>query len=98
MPTSRAHVTTATAARYAKQLASHLGRKIPTEETPEGDLRLVFDTASALLHSADDHLLIEVTGPDEVMVVTVQGVVGSHLERFGRRGELKVEWEAAAEG
>ncbi|QNP71294.1 DUF2218 domain-containing protein [Streptomyces roseirectus] len=97
MPTSRARVATDTPARYAKQLASHLGRKVPAEETPEGDLRLVFDKTTALLHSAADHLLIEVTGPDAEAVVAIQGVVGSHLERFGRRGELKVEWEGGVE-
>ncbi|MFF4053026.1 DUF2218 domain-containing protein [Streptomyces chartreusis] len=34
MPSSLARVATDAAPRYAKQLASHFGRKIPVEETP----------------------------------------------------------------
>lgn len=36
MPTSLGRASTDAAPRYAKQLASHFGRKIPAEETPEG--------------------------------------------------------------
>ncbi|WP_247200617.1 DUF2218 domain-containing protein [Streptomyces scabiei] len=34
MPTSLGRATTDAAPRYAKQLASHFGRKIPSEATP----------------------------------------------------------------
>ena len=93
MSTSLGRATTDAAPRYAKQLASHFGRKIPTEETPEGEYRLTFQQTDVLLQPAEDHLLIRVTAPDESTLATIQDVVGSHLERFGRRNELTVTWE-----
>lgn len=93
MPKSLARVATDAAPRYAKQVASHFGRKIPVEETADGGQRLAFDSTDVVLSPADDHLLIEVTAPDAPTLTTIQGVIGSHLERFGRRNELTVTWE-----
>lgn len=97
MPSSHAHVPTDAAPRYAKQLASHFGRKIPVEETPDGGHRLTFQSTDVVLEPLDDHLLIRVTAPDAPTLTTVQEVVGSHLERFGRRNELTVRWGEPAQ-
>lgn len=93
MPTSHGHAATDAAPRYAKQLASHFGRKIPTEELPEGRHRLTFQQTDVLLEPAEDHLLIRVTAPDASTLGTIRDVVASHLERFGRRNELTVVWK-----
>ncbi|MEW2399466.1 DUF2218 domain-containing protein [Streptomyces sp. NPDC046862] len=93
MSTSLGRATTDAAPRYAKQLASHFGRKIPMKETPEGGYRLTFQQTDVLLQPAEDHLLIRVTSPDGAALTAIQDVVGSHLERFGRRNELTVTWE-----
>ncbi|MGC9543134.1 DUF2218 domain-containing protein [Streptomyces sp. UG1] len=92
MPSSRARVATDAAPRYAKQLASHFGRKIPVEETPNGGRRLTFQATDVVLEPQDDHLLIRVTAPDASTLTAIQDVVGSHLERFGQRNELSVTW------
>ncbi|WP_369172821.1 DUF2218 domain-containing protein [Streptomyces sp. R28] len=97
MPSSRAHVTTDAAPRFAKQLASHFGRKIPVEETPDGAHRLTFQHTDVVLEALDDHLLIRVTAPDATALAAIQDVVGSHLERFGRRNELTVTWDEPAQ-
>jgi uncharacterized protein len=34
-----------------------------------------------------------VTAPDASTLTAIENVVGSHLERFGRRNELTVVWE-----
>ncbi|UUU29311.1 DUF2218 domain-containing protein [Streptomyces sp. CA-210063] len=93
MPSSLGRVTTDAAPRYAKQFASHFGRKVPVEETPDGDHRLTFQDTEVVLQPADDHLLIRVTSPDASTLTTIQDVVSSHLERFGRRNELTVTWD-----
>ncbi|MFJ8629146.1 DUF2218 domain-containing protein [Streptomyces sp. NPDC093568] len=98
MPSSLARVATDAAPRYAKQLASHFGRKIPAEETSDGGHRLTFQKTDVLLAPQDDHLLIRVTAPDAAALTAVQEVVGSHLERFGRRNELSVRWNEPAQG
>jgi uncharacterized protein len=92
MPTSLGRAGTDAAPRYAKQLASHFGRKIPTEETPEGGYRLTFQQTDVVLEPEADHLLIRVTAPDATTLTAIQEVVGSHLERFGRRNELTLVW------
>ncbi|HSX95885.1 MAG TPA: DUF2218 domain-containing protein, partial [Streptomyces sp.] len=75
MPTSLGRTSTDAAPRYAKQLASHFGRKIPTEETPEGGHRLTFEQTDVLLQPAEDHLLIRVTAPDASALTTIRDVV-----------------------
>ncbi|MFE9644989.1 DUF2218 domain-containing protein [Streptomyces sp. NPDC006365] len=94
MPSSLGHATTDAAPRYAKQFASHFGRKIPVEETPDGGHRITFQETEVVLQPADDHLLIRVTSPEATTLTAIQDVVSSHLERFGRRNELTVSWEA----
>ncbi|SDP67355.1 hypothetical protein SAMN04487981_13238 [Streptomyces sp. cf386] len=98
MPSSLSHVATDAAPRYAKQLASHFGRKIPVEDTPAGGHRLTFQNTDVVLEPQDDHLLIRVTAPDAPTLTTIQEVVGSHLERFGRRNELIVAWDEPTQG
>ncbi|CBG68168.1 conserved hypothetical protein [Streptomyces scabiei 87.22] len=93
MPTSLGRATTDAAPRYAKQLASHFGRKIPSEATPDGGHRLTFQQTDVLLQPAADHLLIRVTAPDASALSSIREVVGSHLERFGQRNELSVTWD-----
>jgi uncharacterized protein len=84
-------VSTTTPERYAKQLASHLGRRSEIREEADG-IRIVLTVGSCLVRADGDALELTATaaGPDELDVVTE--VVGSHLERFGQRNELQVAW------
>ena len=90
-PTATASVATEAPARYAKQLASHLGRRCEVREEP-GGIRIVLGDGDCLLTTGDAtlELVAVATGPDELDRVTQ--VVGSHLERFGQRNELRVDW------
>ena len=90
--TARATVPTTTPERYAKQLASHLGHRCEIREEPDGIRIVLADTGDCLLVSGDGALEMTATavGPEELD--RVQHVVGSHLERFGQRNELQVEW------
>ncbi len=90
--TASATVPTATPERYAKQLASHLGRRCEIREEPGGIRIVLADTGDCLLAPGDGALEMTATavGPDELD--RVMHVVGSHLERFGQRNELQVAW------
>jgi hypothetical protein len=94
LPSSVATVLTATPERYAKQLASHLGHKVQVRTEEAGD-RLVFGAGSCLLEPRTDTLVLSAVADDPDALELVQRVVGSHLERFGQRNELTVNWEAA---
>jgi hypothetical protein len=93
MPSSRAEVTTEAAARYAKQLASHLGRKAEVVAEAEGD-RILIGEGSCLLLVGESALTLHAQGPSEESLSRVQDVVGRHLERFGARNELVVIWRS----
>ena len=97
MLSSSAVVVTDAPARYAKQLLSHLGRKTSVEslpDAPDGG-RLVFSDGSAALRPSDGRLLLEVSAQDADGLAHVEDVVKRHLERFGARNELSVDWQRA---
>jgi hypothetical protein len=88
---SRADVATDAAARYAKQLVSHLGRKI--EFTTDGAVSTAaMGGAIATVVVGDGVLTLVATGEDEQDVAVAEHVLGNHLERFGQRHELAVSW------
>ncbi|GAA2487078.1 DUF2218 domain-containing protein [Streptomyces longisporus] len=92
MPRSEARVITDRPHRYAKQLASHLGRRIQTswdEESGEGSL--VFQDGTGSLTAAEGALLLSVEADAEHLDL-LEDVVGRHLVRFGTKDELVVEW------
>lgn len=94
--TRTALVATDAPARYAKQLASHLGRRMTVEETPRGP-RLTMDVdglvATCLLDTTAQEVLRLHAGADsEAALERMVHVVGSHLERFGAKAGLEVTW------
>ena len=90
--TAWASVGTATPDRYAKQLASHLGRRCEVREEVDG-IRIVFPDGDCLLVARQDILELRATADGEEHLDRVASVVGSHLERFGRGDGLAVRWE-----
>ncbi|WP_091412175.1 DUF2218 domain-containing protein [Friedmanniella luteola] len=89
--TARAAVATSVGERYAKQLASHLGHKAEVREEAEGR-RVVLGDGSCLLVPGGAGLELRAEASSPESLAGVQHVVGSHLERFGRRDALVVVW------
>ena len=88
---SRADVVTDAPARYAKQLVSHLGRKVAfTTEGPTSTATV--DGMTLAVTVADTALSLTVTGADPALVARGEHALGSHLERFGVRRGLTVTW------
>ena len=93
-----ASVSTERAARYGKQLVSHMGHKITgswDEETASG--YLLFDREGPVLGrfdviaSASDLRLELRTTPERAE--HLEHVAGIHLARFGARDSLAISWE-----
>ena len=91
----RSTVSTDRPARYIKQLGSHMGRKISTEEIP-GGLRLIFNRdgifrgyGDLVADDANHALIMEVRAEDE-KAQSLAGVLERHLVRFREREELVV--------
>lgn len=60
---STAHVRSERAARYAKQLVEHLGRRVPVREESAGR-RLAFDNGDCLVSSTATELVLTVNAVD----------------------------------
>ncbi len=94
--TSRADVVTDAPARYAKQLVSHLGRKVEFvhEATSTGDTWTAHVAgAVARITVADRLLVLQAEAPEPESLARLEGALGNHLERFGQRRELRVTWQ-----
>ena len=92
---STALVATDRPGRYAKQLVSHLSRRVAgtwSDETGRGELD--FGTGRGELVALDTGLSLTVEGPAED-IARLEDVVGRHLVRFGTRDELVVTWRRA---
>ena len=95
---SVATVPTERAARYGKQLVSHMGHKITGSWDEEaGSGYLLFDREGPILGrfdviaSASDLRLELRTEPERAD--RLEFVVGIHLARFGARDSLAISWE-----
>jgi hypothetical protein len=89
---SRADVLTQAPERYAKQLVSHLGRKVEfVTDGPASTASIGAGTGTVVV--GDGSLTLLAQGPDAQSLELVEHVLGSHLERFGARNELIVSWE-----
>jgi hypothetical protein len=90
MTVSTASVATERPGRYAKQLVSHLSRRITAEwDEASGTGRLDFGPAQGTLTAGDAALELWVEGDD---VARLEDIVGRHLVRFGKKDELVVQW------
>ena len=96
---SVATVPTARAARYGKQLVSHMAHKITGSWDEAGSGYLLFDREGPVLGRFDvvasaSNLRIELrTEPERAD--RLEFIVGIHLARFGVRDSLAVSWERA---
>lgn len=100
MQTSQAIVKTARPERYAKQLASHISRKVEAswdDTAREG--AIVFraqdgagESTRCSLAAVEGELHMRIDGTADA-VERVERVVGTHLVRFGARDGLAVQWQ-----
>jgi hypothetical protein len=92
---ARADVLTEAPARYAKQLVSHLGRRL-TWTTDGGTSTAQIGEATGVVLVGEGVLTLMAEAHDEESLERVKHVLGSHLERFGQRNELTVTWTTEA--
>jgi uncharacterized protein len=88
---SRAEVATAKPVPYMRQLCKHFGHKVDAS-FGEDSGHIQFEFGRCELQAADGKLTLSVSAPDEESHARMERVIGSHLERFGRRDGLTVAW------
>jgi hypothetical protein len=90
MVSSEATVATTRPAPYMKQLCKHFGHKVEaTFDDERGAIHMPMGLCE-LDATAPDALLLQLSAEDADSLARLEQVVGSHLERFGRRDELAV--------
>ncbi|GAA2045460.1 DUF2218 domain-containing protein [Catenulispora yoronensis] len=90
---SMANVKTDRPERYLKQLVSHLGRQVDSEQSADGASgSLTFSSGRCDLATGPGVLVLTVRAEDEERLAAVRDVVARHLVRFATQDELVVEW------
>jgi catechol 2,3-dioxygenase len=90
----RAEVATGRPSPYLLQVAKHFRHKLDvTFDEREATIEFAFGRAN--LRAEDGVLVLEAVAAGAEELDRVQHVIGSHLERFGRRDELTVTWSPA---
>jgi uncharacterized protein len=89
---SRADVATDKPVAYMRQLCKHFGHKVDAS-FGENSGHIQFEFGRCELHADDGTLALEVSAADAEGHERMERVIGSHLERFGRRDGLTVAWQ-----
>lgn len=103
MRQSTARVPTDRPARYGKQLAAHMGHKLPaTWDEATGTGTLTFNREGPVagtlhLHCEPGTLVMELEAED-AHLEHLEQVAGIHLARFGRKDAMTVTWARDAPG
>jgi hypothetical protein len=108
MLTTEAHVETESATRYLAQICRHFSNlrrhesRYEAQAPPDmhvhvewSDTRgtITFAWGRCILEATPNALTLSVEAADEDNLQRVQDLVGEHLERFGSRDQLKVNWQ-----
>jgi uncharacterized protein len=88
---STAEVATDKPVPYMRQLCKHFGHKVDASFGEDSGY-IQFEFGRCELHATEGRLTLEVSAADEESHERMERVIGSHLERFGRRDGLSVGW------
>jgi uncharacterized protein len=85
-------VATAKPVPYMRQLCKHFGHKVDASfDDVTGYIQ--FDFGRCELNAGDGELALTVSAADDENRERMERVIGSHLERFGKRDGLSVDWK-----
>ena len=91
---ARAEVATATPDRFIRQLVSHLSHKASAELRSDETGVIAVHDGQCTLTGEGELLVLEATADSAQGLAHIQDVTGRHLERFGARAALRVEWRS----
>ena len=94
MPSVHGVMSTDRPERYAKQLVKHWSARGPVSDEDGALVQRWTDGRVITLRPGDGFLEVHVSVSEGEDAAQFSHVVAEHLERFGRRDELHVEWES----
>jgi uncharacterized protein len=89
--TSRASVATDKPVPYMRQLCKHFGHKVDASFGDDSGY-IQFEFGRCELQARERELDLTVSAAHEEGHERMRRVIGSHLERFGKRDALSVSW------
>jgi hypothetical protein len=92
MPQSESRVATEKPTPYMKQLCKHFGHKVDVEFDEERGWIALPMGRCELDATEAGVLVMRASADDAETLARTRDVIGSHLERFGRRDGLTVTW------
>ena len=99
MPFATALVAIDRPARYAKQLASHLGHNAEATQSADGRVTITFSDGTCVVAPGARQLELIAVSQDADGLASVQDVVTRHLLRFvGDDPDVRIEWSSSAAG
>lgn len=90
-----ARVSTLKADRYANRLCKHFAHEIYAEWTHPKGVAEFPELGICRMTARPDELVLEVEATDPEKLGKVQDIIARHLERFGARDGLAVDWDTA---
>lgn len=90
---AEARVATGNASHYIKVLCNHFSRKVTAQfDANQGHVQFPYGLCQ--LSGDAETLLLQVQADDAQQLEQLKDVVGGHLEKFARRGEvITVVWQ-----
>jgi hypothetical protein len=95
MVSAQARVAAERPERYVKQLVEHLSHRLTTRLGDDGQGIIEVDRGRCTLTPESGVLVLAAVADDEAALEHVQDVVARHLQRFGARAGLRVDWSPA---
>jgi len=91
MLSSQTTITTEKANKYVKQMCIHFSHKSVVNES-DSTPTIDFGFGTGQLVANDKSLTIKATAQDVAALEKTETVLGAHLERFGFRDKVIVDW------
>ena len=89
---SETHIEPKEPSKFLKRLCHHFSLKIPaTYDTERG--RAEFAMGVCEMEVRENSLYLIVSAENDEALHTVESIVGSHIELFGKRENIKVIWK-----
>ena len=88
---AHAHIETPKSSRYLQALCGHFSRKTKADyDAKQG--KVTFDFGHCDMEAESDALVLFAEADTEANLERLKKVIGSHLERFAVKDDLKVQW------
>jgi len=90
--TAQTLVLTDRPARYAEQIAKHFGHRCEAQWSGDSGF-VAFEAGRCEMHAEEGGLRLAAAAFSPAGLAQIQDVVKRHLERWGEKDALRVEWD-----